>query len=257
MELTIIICSKNSEDTIRECLKSVMDYPVILVDKSTDRTKEIAYQYSNVKVINQESNGLANARNEGLMYVNTKYVMMLGSDNAISVVSGIDGMDIIMKYNNWVGVGLLTKLLWHRRKYLDSATKIRWEIRIIPGEKDVIGTPYIYYTEILKKYGYKDFGYSDDTDLCKRLKSDGHKVGYSAYYCHEISDVNMKSIIERFINYGKGDREYYKEHGGKIFHAFSELSVLLKSNIKLIKKIKYMPYFIFISIVRFIGFMRG
>lgn len=278
--ITMVIRTKNSSETLRQALNGLTEYKVIVVDKSNlieqTCTENICVLYDNVTLMKQKSNGLAGARNEGLAKVKTKYIMFVGSDNVIRNSKSIELAILYMKTKEWIGCGLLTRLKT-QETYFEKAMNMWWSVKIRKGEKEIIGTPYIYETKILKRYKYNDLGYSDDTDLCQRLRKDGHKIGYSGYYCYEIGKSKLKDIVNRFLNYGKGDRLYYEKYSFYFddkdgclityrwsrkrklksrFHAFCEITPLLKANIQLRCKIYYLPFFIFISIIRFIGWFR-
>lgn len=256
-DITVCISTMNSNDSIIKTLDSLKKYPVIIIDASNKKEyillQNICKNYMNVNVYRQKSKSLGLSRNEGLRRVKTKYVCMWGSDNVL--LDDLEKSLEIMIKNNWVGIGIRTKL-FYCHNYLEKASNFRWKIRITPGGKGVIGTPNLWDANILKKYRYYDIGYSDDADLCDRLKKDKYNFGYGKYYCYEMGKDTIKNIINRYIQYGKGDRLYYNKWGGKKLHAFSEISVCLMSKEPVINKIIYLPYFIFITIVRFIGWFK-
>ncbi|MHC4395572.1 MAG: glycosyltransferase family 2 protein, partial [Planctomycetota bacterium] len=71
--ISIIIPAFNAENTISDCLDSLLDqtidkehYEIILVDDgSTDETPNIAKRYSEVRLLIQDNQGPASARNKG------------------------------------------------------------------------------------------------------------------------------------------------------------------------------------------------
>ena len=71
-KVSVIVCAYNGERTMDRCLASLetLNYPnyevVVVNDGSTDRTREIAERYPNIRLINQENQGLSAARNVGL-----------------------------------------------------------------------------------------------------------------------------------------------------------------------------------------------
>lgn len=92
--ISIIIPVYNSENTIKETLKSIQeqsftDFEVIIVnDGSTDNTINIVYKFCQLdnrfKLINQKNFGVSVARNIGLDNVNGKWVCFIDSDDLIS-----------------------------------------------------------------------------------------------------------------------------------------------------------------------------
>ena len=86
--VSIIVCTYNGEDRIRDCLDAliVQDYPrdryetIVVDDGSTDRTNQIVSEYS-VKVIKHSKNiGICAARNTGLRNANGTVVAYTDDD---------------------------------------------------------------------------------------------------------------------------------------------------------------------------------
>ncbi len=85
---SIIIPSYNAAATIRECLEALehqtanrSSYEVILVDDgSTDSTVEMAGEFSTVRIIRQENQGPAIARNNGAEEAGGDVVLFTDSD---------------------------------------------------------------------------------------------------------------------------------------------------------------------------------
>lgn len=277
--ITIVICTMNTSQTIRQVLESVKDYKVIIIDASNELERitleDIVSEYDNVKMYRQKSKGLGAARNEGLKKVRTKYVMMLGSDNMfpkkrnVTKVEidktgqrNIKNMDTIeacidhMGSYNWIGIAFLT-LCYNNKKYFDRCVDLRWQYRFYEGEREVIGTPYIYETKILKQYMYDDkMDYADDADLGARLKADGHKQGYSPYYVYDVTPNTFKEVKHRFIKYGESDSNYYKKYskGWSFWRKVKSLSH--PARCEYIPCLWYIPFYIMIVSLRYWGWIR-
>lgn len=92
--VSIIIPVYNREKMVVEAINSSLkqDYQnieiVVVNDGSKDNTKEnvesLQEQYSNILLINQENQGVAKARMEGLKHANGEYVVFLDSDDLIN-----------------------------------------------------------------------------------------------------------------------------------------------------------------------------
>ncbi len=84
--VSVVVCSYNGAATLEGCLQSLVNlrYPdceLILVDDgSTDRTPEIARQFSEVRYIRQENRGLSAARNVGARHAHGEIVAYTDSD---------------------------------------------------------------------------------------------------------------------------------------------------------------------------------
>ena len=124
----IIIPAYNAEKYIVRCAQSVFrqktkfPFRVILVDDgSKDHTGELIDRYrnrENALIIHQDNRGLSGARNTGLLYSQSKYILFLDSDdllgeNAVeSLVSRCDKehADIVAgSYCNFRGIPLLRR----------------------------------------------------------------------------------------------------------------------------------------------------
>lgn len=91
-KITVIIPIYNAEKTLISCIDSVLkqnitDIEIILVnDGSTDNTINILENYrsdSRITIINQENNGVSNARNKGISIANGEYLFFIDSDDII------------------------------------------------------------------------------------------------------------------------------------------------------------------------------
>lgn len=95
MKLSIIIPVYNVEKYISICLESLLnqdlnkkDYEILIInDGSTDRSKEIAEDYSrihcNVRLYNQENGGVGSARNRGLDLAKGNFLYFLDPDDYV------------------------------------------------------------------------------------------------------------------------------------------------------------------------------
>ena len=95
LDLSIIVPVYNVERYIRPCFESIFrqglndsNYELIIVnDGSTDRSMEmiadIISQHDNIKVINQENQGLSVARNNGIVFAKGEYILMPDSDDLL------------------------------------------------------------------------------------------------------------------------------------------------------------------------------
>ena len=94
-KISIIIPVYNVEMYLEKCLESVLNQTyknleVILVDDgSTDKSGLICDEYqkndSRIRVVHQDNQGLAAARNTGLQYVSGEYFSFVDSDDYIDL----------------------------------------------------------------------------------------------------------------------------------------------------------------------------
>lgn len=86
--ITISLCMivKNEEDTLARCLDTIRDIvdEINIVDTgSTDRTKEIAKQYTDRIFDFQWNDSFADARNESFQYATKDYILYLDADDVL------------------------------------------------------------------------------------------------------------------------------------------------------------------------------
>lgn len=90
VNLSVIILTKNEQDTIKRCLTSIADWvsEMILIDNSDDRTKEIAYSIipkDKLQIITStESEDFSKLRNLGLEKASNEWVLFLDADEEVS-----------------------------------------------------------------------------------------------------------------------------------------------------------------------------
>ena len=102
-KVSVIVPVYNVERYLPECLDSLLgqsfqDFEAICVnDGSPDNSIKILDQYAQkdrrIKVITQENQGLAGARNTGLDHVKGRYVFFLDSDDTLP----LDALEILVK----------------------------------------------------------------------------------------------------------------------------------------------------------------
>ena len=86
-ELTIVIVTFKSDETIMNCLKSISkNIPVIVIENSDNKDfkKKIENIFTNVKcILAEENKGYSSANNIGLKSVKTKYALVLNPDTIL------------------------------------------------------------------------------------------------------------------------------------------------------------------------------
>lgn len=111
-KISIIIPFYNSESYLEEVIESIMKQTIgfkniqlILVnDGSTDNSEEICLKYkaiyNNIVYLKQENSGVSSARNNGLKYVEGKYINFIDSDDKWSENALFEMYNFIEKNNN-------------------------------------------------------------------------------------------------------------------------------------------------------------
>lgn len=267
-DVSVIICTKNAFVSIAEVLKSIernKPLETIIIDaNSEDGTREVLKKHD-VKILTDPGCGLAYARNMGVDAAKGKYIFFAGADN-IMPSGSIAKMKKYLIANNYVGVGALTRL--ENKNYLTKCSNKRWESLVKEGQREVIGTPYIFTSEILKRFKFDPkMTSSDDSDLGARLAKEGYKVGYSDVICFEIGVETLKSMRTRFKMYGRSDFEYYNKYSStwdtrrKIKSFMHPMTIELINPMKQVKTVKeqlyYFPFFAYIMFLRYCGWIRN
>jgi len=112
IKLSIIIPCYNMAGYVSETINSVLSYPdqdiieiIVVNDGSTDNSRHIldVYNIKNLKVVHQDNQGLAKARNNAIKIARGEYVLPLDADNKIRHVYIKKGIEVLDKHPN-VGV---------------------------------------------------------------------------------------------------------------------------------------------------------
>ncbi len=271
-DITVIICTKNAGEFIEKTILSVLENEpgeIFLVDAhSEDQTREIARKY-NISILDDPGKGLALARQIGLRRVKTKYVFYIGDDNVLKQNSLGQCKDYMVSHN-WVVCGMRTELLdVIGGGYWAYCSDKRIKLRITEGEKEVVGTPNLYYTEILNKVGGFDseMAYADDSDIDDRIRKmfPNARMGYSNIFCYEVGKIVYSEIKARFLMYGKSDWQFYNKYSKdwnakrkikSILHPFTaEFVEPLKGEKSIKEKFKLIPYLFIITFLRYRGWI--
>jgi GT2 family glycosyltransferase len=268
-DLTAIICTLNAERHLENCLENLIAInlkKIIAIDaNSTDRTIEILKK-KNITIIEDTFKTLGGARSIAVNKVKTKYIFFLGPDNLVDKKM-IQKLINTFHEKQWVGVAPQHRIKNHK-KYLSKCLNIYKVAKIIPGEANVIGTPQLYITRILKRHNYNPLmHYSDDTELCSRLISKGFKIGISDAISYEYGEDNFKDIYLRWKMYGSSDHDFYelnKKNWSLVRIMLSFYSPLNKDFIQILKserifffeKIYIFPFLIYIVFCRYLGWIK-
>jgi len=266
LDITVVVCTYNSEAMISDCLESVRKNnpkEIILADaNSTDKTREIAEPFAD-KILNDGGKGLGNARNMGLDAAKGKYIAFVGPDNIMPEGS----LESMIEYLNEYRCSIVSAITMLRDtdSYLGWAQNI-YRAKYTPGYKDVVGTPTLFETEVLKRYRYDPFmKNSDDTDLCTRMAMDGHKFAISDAVVFEMGFTSMDAVLERWTRYGRGDFLFYTKYskewnfGRKIRSYCHPFCTDFLSPIKstgLFKTLPIIPFLILITSLRYYGWLK-
>ena len=209
--LTAVVCALNSENSLERCLLSLVEIAetLIVVDGgSSDSTLSIANKYANL-ILKDSGSGLGEARGLGLARVKTDYILNCGADNILSS-KVVDKM--LKKLESTPEVyGVSCQTVVEENGYLSKVSNRIWRTRFASGYSQMVGTPNIFRTQQLRKFGYsKTRGWSDDEEICIRM----HREENALFEiiddeCQEIGQATLGRLIYRYFHYGFSDFEIF------------------------------------------------
>ena len=213
-DLAVIIVSTNEGRWLRRCLATVferagvIDFDVVVVDNdSTDETRElVSGEFPSARVVWSRNLGFSHANNRGVMTTNARYVLFLNPDT--EVVEGTFE-ELVRALDERPAVGLagvrqvtadgelfptIRRFPNALRAYAEALGSERFPFRAAwLGERELdlelyeqevpcdwtSGSFMIARREALESGGFLDerfFIYSEETDLCYRIKLAGWEI---------------------------------------------------------------------------------
>jgi glycosyltransferase involved in cell wall biosynthesis len=264
--LTAVVCTLNSEKSLERCLGSlvaIVDKLVVVDGGSSDRSVSIAEKY-HALVLKDSGSGLGEARGIGLRSVNTEYVLNCGADNVLSLNLVLKMLKRLNEEQELYGVSCQTVV--EELNYLSKVNNRVWRTRFISGRTLMVGTPNIFRTHQLQKFGYsKTRGWSDDEEVCTRmLREEGASFEIIDDECLEIGQATLRRQIYRYFHYGFSDYEIFSERRHEwnlgrrtksLMHPFKvELLNPLK-RLKTLDKFYCLPLLFTASVLRYAGWI--
>lgn len=96
--ISVTILAKNAQETLQECLESLRRFDeVILLDNgSTDKTLEIARNFSNVQIFESEFIGFGALKNLAISYTKHDWILSIDSDEVLesSTLALIESLEL-------------------------------------------------------------------------------------------------------------------------------------------------------------------
>lgn len=85
-KLSVIVLTQNEEENIVDCLETVKfaDELIVIDDKSTDRTLDLAKKFTNKIIFHPLNKNFANQRNYALNFVHNEWVLFIDADERVS-----------------------------------------------------------------------------------------------------------------------------------------------------------------------------
>lgn len=209
--LTAVVCTLNSENSLVRCLISlveIVDFLIVVDGGSSDGTLAIADKYANL-ILYDSGSGLGEARGLGLAQVKTDYILNCGADNILS--SKVVNKMLKILESTPVVYGVSCQTVVEEKGYLSKVSNRIWRTRFTSGYSQMVGTPNIFRTQQLRKFGYsKTRGWSDDEEICIRMYRE-EKALFEIIddECQEIGQATLRRQIYRYFHYGFSDFEIF------------------------------------------------
>ena len=267
IDLSIIIVTFNSADSVTECIESIgewtndLNYEIIVVDNnSTDDTLNVLSGIQDIQIIPKINNfGFAIACNTGAATAQGRIVLFLNPDVYLEANSLKSAVDYLNK-NKEVGVvgcrllypggapqqsffkdHSLLGLISRYTKIYNLLPRNRWTEPFFyfypvdstqPVEVDwVLGANLFIRANVLKDLGGFDEGYfmyCEDTDLCLKVKERGYKViGLPFIITHRFAGSSVKVLEKRIVYSRNSINRYMRSHFSTIQYPLGYLVVLL------------------------------
>lgn len=221
MQVSLITCTNNSEETIKDCCLSISSQTysniehIVLDNHSKDETVSIIKEYSkkNVKISHQKSSGIYGALNEGMKISNGNIIGILHSDDELI---DKDVISIIAQKFLDENLDILFSNIYYTKKNNLNKIVRKWKSNLEEGiqSNDILykkisngwmppHTSIFIKKNLLKYVGYYDenFKISADYDFIIRLfKKNDLKIFYLNKFTVKmrsggISNKNIKNIF--------------------------------------------------------------
>ncbi len=260
--ISVIICTKNNEKTLEECLKSVRENSppeTIIVDGcSSDKTSEIAREYTD-KILSDGGRGLAFARQLGAENAKEDYISYTDADTIVPK-GCYERMLKELKEKKWAGIHA-SLISPENTNYWEWAEDEYTRFFVKPGEDHRIGTIVTVYDKALVlKYKFDPFFIrtSEDQDLCYRMRKAGHKFGYSKEIAYHRHRSDFRSFFKQKFQYGEGNARLALKHKSLFLlispFLYIPYGVLISARYL---KFRLIPYFLLTGIFTIMGMFNG
>lgn len=233
--VSVVILNYNGlkylKEILKECLESVLNtnYPnleIIFVDNgSTDASADyVAKNYPGIKVVRNKSNlGFSKGFNTGIRVSSGKYIALLSNDMVVDP-NWLNPIIQVMENDQKIGLAGFKRLVLGEENRIDGiggdlylcgrvkpigVREIdKGQYDIVREDLDYIGGAMVLRRETLRKTGLFDpnlFLFSEDIDLCYRIRKKGYKVVYIPqaiiYHKGQATINELKKEQKEYLEY--------------------------------------------------------
>lgn len=251
--ISIVIVSWNTREILARCLDAVsrsassaLGAEVIVVDNaSSDGSAEMVRQrFPGVRVISNEDNlGFARACNQGIRVSSGEYVLLLNPDTEVQPAALETLITFLREHPNVAAAGAritnpdgslqrscyrapgIFRELW-RLTHMDVLYPYaeypieKWSTSEPRPVDTVLGACLLVRREALEQVGLLDerfFIYSEEVDLCTRLRAAGWEVFWvpRAIVMHRGGESTRQVAASMFLRLYQGKVLYFRKHRGR------------------------------------------
>jgi N-acetylglucosaminyl-diphospho-decaprenol L-rhamnosyltransferase len=264
-DVSVVTVSRNTRDLLRQCLTSLESdraiIEVLLIDAaSADGSAEmVAREFGWVRLLPARENlGFTRGNNRGLRVARGRHLLLLNPDTAVqtgaieAMASYLDGHPDVGavgpqlrfgdgsvqrsryrfpgKATGFVESTVLERLPVSRRLVRDFYLQDRRDDEL--QEVDWLrGACLMIRRETARAVGLLDEGffmYSEETDLCRRIRSAGWKIVYlpRAVVVHHEGKSSEQVPAARDLHFHESRFRYYRKHHGRGWAAALRVAVL-------------------------------
>lgn len=237
--ISVIVCTYNRADILKMCLQSLFTqtalpkcFEVIVVDNSsTDNTKGVIENFQrtegNLRYVLETKQGLSHARNCGYKNALGQWVAYMDDDGLPAPDYIKKSLDIINDFDFDCFGGRYTA--WYRNpkpKWLsdDFGSSIILKEKTSILENDYNSGGIIFFKkQVLEDVGGfssrlgmsgKKIAYGEETEVQKKMRDKGFKIGYSPDVVmeHLVSDAKLRLNwhLKRYYAHGRDNVEIYQ-----------------------------------------------
>lgn len=259
--ITIVICTYNRVHILKECLDALLAqtmphsaYSIIVVDNNSrdstaDMVQNYTLKYNNITYIREHRQSLSIARNTGIHYAQTEWVLFL-DDDAKATANYIEVALRVIATNTFSCFGGAI-LPWRRDPlppwFLDEYEYTPYhtltkETALLPTEF-VFGGNMAVSKQLASSLGGFDsryglqgttIGYGEDTEFQMRVHAAGHTIGYvpDLMVYHYARPEKYTLQAQCCIRYRAGISKQIMQNSSSITNLFDITSKLVMSPIK-------------------------
>lgn len=251
MDLSIIIVTYSSDNNLKNCLKSILEYEpkisyelILVFNGPTNFALDEVYVNHPKLIKNQSNLGFAAANNQGLAKAKGKYILFLNDDTIFTkdILTPLFGIAESLLGDFCIGCKLLNQdgslqhslvefpslmniltesfflyKLFPRSKYFNKYALNYKEYDKLSETEIILGAFMFCKTDTIRKLAGFDerfYFYAEEWDLCKRIYDIGGKVYYEPHLeiIHIGGATTSKNLQFKFKHQSISKIQYFQKH---------------------------------------------